>query len=156
MSFTGRPRNSRQRLAVSGVTLGVEVNMLLDITPGSSYYVDHTGAVFHEQDEGGGGNVAFYEIQNQGDEIDIDISGKISDFDRPTVVIQTAWGPTDFSFQDREGRMGVEPIISETSGYDTDNWIVDVTGTSGKFRFGNFDDTQAAFLPYIWAIDREV
>lgn len=133
--------------------------MLLGIAPGDGAYVDHTGAVFHPQDENGNGNIAFYEIQNTGDVIEIDIANQISGLATPTVTFYTQWGATDFDIVDRvDGSV----IVSEQSGFDNDLWFVDVTGTSGTLQITQFDTnagvdgTEAAWLAYIGVGDAQV
>lgn len=129
-----------------------EPTMYIDITPSSSHYVANTGCVFHPQDEGGNGNVAFYEIQGASDTIDIDIEEEVNEASDPLLIINTAWGPTDFDLLDRGDNN--DEIISEVSGFDTDHWFVALDSATGKLRLTQFDDTQAAVLPYVILADR--
>ena len=127
--------------------------MLIGIRPGDPAYDDNTGAVFHPQDENGTGSVAFYEIQNTTDEILFDIRDEIAGLDHPVLVLNTVFGPTDFTLEDRNSGAA---IVDEQSGFDSDVWVVDLSGASKDLRLTEFTDTQAAFYPYVRLTDRQV
>lgn len=134
-------------ITFTGVSSGSETHMaLLDISPDSDNLVKYEGAVFHPQNEQSNGNVAFYEIQSQTDEIVINVEQNIDGLTNPVLIWNTAWGPTDFDLIDiNTGKT----VISEVSGYDSDVWIVDLTGTSGEYKLTNFEDTQAGWYAYV-------
>jgi hypothetical protein len=134
----------------AGLIEGQLTDVLVGFRPGDLAYEDHTGAVFHEQNEAGGGNVAFYEIQNQGDQIDINLGNIIFGMDQPVVVIHTSWGSTEYDVVERSSG---NAFISERSGFGSDVWPIDVQATDGKIRLTNFADTTAAFLPVLSVFD---
>jgi len=125
--------------------------MLIPIRPGDDAYVSHSGAVFHEQNEAGNGNVAYYEIQNTTDEIVFTLADNMNGISNPLLALYTQWGATDFALYDD---INGGAIVDEQSGYDTDIWHVEVGDTSGKLRLTDFDTddgvdgTQAAWLPF--------
>jgi hypothetical protein len=136
----------------AGLITGLDTDEVVSIRPGDGAYVEHTGAVYHPQDENDTGNVAFYEIQNQGDTIDFDLRRYTRPFDDPKLMLHTAFGPTDYTVEDRvTGNI----VVDEQSGFDTDVWILDITSTSSELRITDFDPggqvdgTQAAWYPYV-------
>jgi len=139
-----------------GLAVGVETDNFIGFRPGDTAYVDHTGAVFNPQNDGGAGNIAYYEIQNTSDTIDIDVARVTRLYDNPTLVFNTVFGPTDFAV---ETAGGGNAIVSEQSGFDTDGWVVSVTGFADTLRLTQFDTgngidgTQAAWYPYINVLD---
>jgi len=122
---------------------------MIDIAPASTAYVNHTGTVHQAQSTS---NVGFYEIQNTSDVIEFDLT-QVNDFDNPVMVVNTVFGPTDFDLIDRSSG---SLIVGESSGYDSDVWIIDLSGTSGQYRLTNFDDTQAAFYDSVRLFDEQV
>ena len=136
----------------AGLITGLDTDELVSIRPDDKAYVDHTGAVYHPQDENGNGNVAFYEIQASGDTIDMNLSRYIRPFQDPKLVLHTAFGPTDYAVEDRvTGRT----VVDEQSGFDTDVWVFDITSSSAELRITDFDPsgqadgTQAVWYPYV-------
>lgn len=125
--------------------------MLIGLRPGDDAYDDNTGMVYHPQDESGGGNVAFYEIQDPTDELLFDIRDFISGFDSPVLVMNTIFGATDFALRDRNGD---SVVVEEQSGFDSDVWVFDIGDASGRFRLTDFDTgngvdgTQAGWYAY--------
>lgn len=125
--------------------------MLIGLRPGDDAYVDHNGLVFHPQDENGNGNVAFYEVTASGDELLFDLRDIVSGFDDPVLILNSIFGPTDFTLTDRGS--GV-PVVAEQSGFDSDVWAIDITDTTLRFRLSDFDTgngvngTQAGWLAY--------
>lgn len=132
-----------------GLLGGRVVDHLVGIRPDDIAYVTHAGAVFHAQGADNG-NMAFYEIGAAGDTIDFDLGEVAGDMDEPRIVITTAWGSTDFDLIDRDDS---ETVIDESSGFDTDVWLPSIQVTSPNLRLTDFQDTQAAFLPYIGVYD---
>jgi hypothetical protein len=132
--------------------------MLLGIRPGDDAYIDHTGAVYHAQDENDNDEVAYYEIQATGDTIEFDVRDHSQGLETPTLTLHTQWGETDFNLEDRVDN---EVIVAEQSGYDNDIWMVDLSGTSGRLRLTQFDTTngvdgtKAAWLPFVGLINVE-
>lgn len=120
--------------------------MLIGYRPTDAAYDAHSGAVFHPQDEGGNGTLAYYEIQNSTDEIDFDISEQAAGLENPVVQLNTIWGDTAFDVVDRGANT---TLISEVSGFDSDVWWFTLPGATGELRLTNFADTQAAFLPFV-------
>lgn len=126
--------------------------MLVGIRPDDPALDQTTGATFHPQDEDGGGNVAYYEINATDDEIQIDLRSYIGAFDTPIAIFHTAFGETDFEIEDFATG---DAFIVEQSGFDTDAWAVDLSGTSGRYVITQFDTdagvdgTQAAWYPYV-------
>jgi hypothetical protein len=141
----------------AGVIGADTIDTLVGIRPGDRAYEDHTGAVYHAQNENNNGNVAHYEIQNPSDTIELDIRSYIFDMAAPTMVIYTPWGETDYNIEERTTG---DVLITEQSGFDTDVWVVDVQSTDGKLDITQFDTTngvdgtQAAWLPYTGVFDR--
>lgn len=133
--------------------------MLIGIRPTDESYVSHSGATFSEQDQNGNQEVAYYEINNTTDEIVFDISDKVAGLDNPVMLLHTSWGSTDYNLEDEQDN---EVIIAEQSGFDTDVWIVGISGRSGRFRITEFDTsqgvtgTQAAWLPFVELLPAEV
>lgn len=121
--------------------------LVYGIRPTDDIYVGHSGPTFNGQDANG---VAIYEINASGDTIDFDLSGKLGDFDTPVVQITTIFGSTDFTVEDRPNN---STITSDVSGFDSDVWYVDISGTSFDLRLTNFNDTQAAFYPFVKVFD---
>jgi len=125
--------------------------MLIGLRPGDEAYDDHTGMVYHSQNENGNGNVAFYEVQNTGDELLFDLRGMVDGLDEPVLQLNTIFGATDYNLEDR-GTGNV--IIAEQSGFDSDVWRIDISDTSLRFRLTQFDTgngvdgTQAGWLAY--------
>lgn len=134
-----------------GLIRGQPTDLLVDISPGATAYVDDQGAVFHPQDEGGSGDTAYYEIQNTGDQIDFRVTRYMERLDNPFLVLYTSWGATDFQLIDRQdGAIQID----EFSGFDATGWIVNLAGTSGALRLTQFDTgttsgTEAAWRPYV-------
>lgn len=133
--------------------------MLIGIRPGDGAYVEHTGAVFHAQDEQQNQNVPYYEIQGTNDEIIFEIRDNISGLANPILTLYTHWGEVDFDLiDDVDGDI----IVSEQSGFDSDLWMAEVDGRSGRFKITQFDTTdgvdgtQAAWLPFIGVANAEV
>lgn len=122
--------------------------MLIGIRPGDDAYVTHSGTDFRAQDDTATAaeNMAFYEINAAGDRIDFDLAPYILGLGTPLAVITTAWGTTEYDLIDRDNG---QVVLGESSGFDTDVWMVDLSGTEGQLRLTNFADTQAAFLPYL-------
>lgn len=120
---------------------------MVNIRPNAPAHIANT-ATYNQQSDS---NVGFYEVNSAGDTIDFDLE-QVADLQDPTIVITTAWGTTDFDLVERDTG---DTVVSETSGFDTDVWVVDVQDTSGKFRLTNFDDTQAAFYGYVRVFDAE-
>jgi hypothetical protein len=123
--------------------------MLVGIRPSDSAYVNHTGADFVSQGDtitSPTNNLSLYEINNVGDQIDFDLVDRITGLGTPIMVVNTIFGTTEFDLIDRDN--GNE-ILGETSGFDSDVWIINLSGTEGNLRLTNFDDQQAAFYPYI-------
>jgi len=142
----------------AGLIEGRLVDELVGIRPGDLAYESHSGAVFHPQDENQTDeNVAFYEIQATGDQIDLAFGNYITDMVEPHAIFYTPWGATDFDVIERTTG---ENVISELSGFDTDFWSVDLSASDGAVRITNFDTadgvdgTQAAWLPYVNVFDR--
>lgn len=135
-----------------GLETGTKTDALFGFRPDDEAYVDHTGAVWTEQDEAGGGNVAYYEIQNTSDQIDIDVTRATRQFQDPTILFHTVFGPTDFSI---EVTGSGSAFVSELSGFGTDVWFVNVTGRLDTLSITDFDTTngvdgtQAAWYPYM-------
>lgn len=138
----------------AGLIGGRPTYRLVGIRPDDTAYDDHQGMVYHEQDED---EVAFYEIEDTDDILDVDFSRFVSDMLEPTVVFNTAWGPTDFTIIERETD---EELIEELSGFDADTWIIDLTAVDPALRITDFDTdedvdgTQAAWLAYVGLFDR--
>lgn len=126
--------------------------MLIGIRPTDDAYDANNGAVFHPQDENDGGNVAYYEIQNTTDEIQFDVREDTAGLSNPILILNSIFGPTDFSLVDRNTG---EPIVAEQSGFDSDVWTIDISEASGRFSITNFntgngvDGTQAGWYAYI-------
>lgn len=140
-----------------GLVAGRPVTRNLAIRPGDKAYVDHTGAVYHPQDENNtDGNIAFYEITAEGDEIDLDLRRYISDATRPHVAFYPLWGATDFDIIERATD---ETLVSEQSGFDTNVYVVDISGSDGQLRLTNFDTgdgvdgTEAGWYAYLDVYD---
>lgn len=142
----------------AGLIQGTETDLLVGYREGDLAYEAHSGAVYHPQDEGGGGNVAFYEIQNQSDQIDLSLRSYIFDMAAPAAVFYTAWGDTDFDIIDRD--VG-NTLISEQSGFDSTGWVVNLQASAGNIRITNFDSpsgidgTQAGWYPFVSIFDRK-
>lgn len=119
---------------------------LIDISPDSDNLVKTEGVVYHAQNEDGKGNVDYYEIQSQSDEIVIDLTENIGGIDNPALIWNSAWGSTEFDLQDVNTGY---TVVSETSGFDSDVWIVKLEGTSGIYKLTNFNDTQAGWYSYV-------
>lgn len=126
--------------------------MLVGIRPGDDAYNSHTGLTFHPQDESGGGNISFYEVNATTDQLEFDLATYVGRFSNPTLILNSVFGPTDFTLYDRDGPT---QVIDEQSGYDSDVWIVDLSGTSGNLRLTDFDTnagvtgTQAGWYAYV-------
>lgn len=120
---------------------------MVGIKPTDDAYGTHTGATFNGQD---GTGVAIYEINASGDVIEFDLSEAAAYIDNPVIQISTIFGSTDFDVEDTSDN---STVVSDVSGFDSDVWIVDVSGTSLSLRLTNFDDTQAAVQPYIRVFD---
>ena len=126
--------------------------MLVPIRPGDPAYVNNDGSIFHPQDENNNLNVAYYEIQAEADTIDFDVADNAQGLSEPVLVLYSTWGTVDFTLLDRNSG---DPIVSELSGFDTDVWIVNLSGTSGRLRLTDFDTDagvdgqQAAWLPFV-------
>lgn len=142
-----------------GLIEGTDVEQLIGIRPGDTAHEADAGVVFHPQDEGGGSNVAHYEIAATDDKIEFNINQYIFPMEDPTLVLYTAWGETDFTLIERGSG---EEVVAEQSGFDTDHWFADVSAVEGDLRITNFntgdgvDGTQAAFLPYVGIFDAVV
>jgi hypothetical protein len=119
---------------------------LIDISPESDNLIKADGPVYHGQNEDSQGNVAFFEIQDRHDELIFTVEDNISGLDNPVLIWNTAWGPTDFDLIDLNTG---QTVVSELSGFDSDVWIIDLTGTSGEYKLTNFEDTQAGWYAYI-------
>jgi hypothetical protein len=118
-----------------------------------SAYVNHTGATYHPQSDSTSSptnNVAYYEIQNAGDQIDINLGEVTGPMDEPRVVFYSAWGPTEFDIIDRSDS---ETVMGDLSGFDSDVWQVSVQITSPELRFTNFANTQAGWYAYCGVFD---
>lgn len=132
--------------------------MLIPIRPGDAAYIDNSGSTFVAQDEQDNLNVAYYEINAEGDTIDFEVTNNAAGFELPILRLFSVWGPTDFTLVDLQTG---DPIISEQSGFDNDQWIIDISGTSGRFRLTDFDTgagvdgTQAAWLPFVEVLSAE-
>lgn len=137
----------------AGLLEGVDVVDLVDVSPDSIVYVDHQGLTYTPQNESGSGNVALYEVNNQTDQLDVNLRRYVRDYNEPTLMLNTIFGSTDFDVYDRRQE---RTLLSEDSGFDTDTWMLEITDASPELRFENFDDTQAAFYPYISIFDKVV
>jgi len=132
--------------------------MLVGIREGDPPLEFTTGVTFNAQDENGNGNVAFWEINNTGDEINLDLRDYISGLDTPILIFRTVFGPTDFDLLDQQTG---STIVSEQSGFDSDTWVINVEGTSGQFTLTQFDTgngvdgTQAGWYGYVQVVDLE-
>jgi len=132
--------------------------MLIGIRPQDEAYYGSDGVVYHPQDENNTGNIPFYEITDTADSIEFDLTGHLGGLDTPIAVLHTAFGTTDFDLRDRETD---DAIISEQSGFDQDTWIVDLSGTSGRYELTQFDTTngvdgtQAGWQAYITLLGAE-
>lgn len=141
----------------AGIIEGTEVDQLIGFRPGDRAYIEHNGAVFHPQNEGGGGNAAYYEIQNVGDNIDFTVKSYMANLEDPALVMYTQWGETDFDIIDLDNN---SVLVTEQSGFGADVWAIDILPTSGEFRLTNFntadgvDGTQAGWLPFVGLRDR--
>ena len=137
----------------AGVIGGDTIDTLVGIRPGDRAYKDHSGAVYHEQDQS---NVAYYEIQNTSDTIEFDVRDHMQGLATPTLTLHTQWGETHFYLQDRVDK---NTITAEKSGYDNDIWMINLSGTSGRLQLGfnsgdgEPDGTQAAWLPFVGLIN---
>lgn len=133
--------------------------MLVPIRPGDEAYINHVGPTFVSQDQNDNGNIAYFEITSEGDEILFSLRDRIAGLENPVITLHTQWGPTDFDLVDD---IDGETIISEQSGFDNDTWLIQVSGRSGRFSLTNFstgdgvDGTQAAWLPYVGVADMKV
>jgi len=131
--------------------------MLVGIRPDDAAYLDHSGATFVEQDESGNGSVAMYQIGNSDDAIEFNLTEYTRSFDHPVAVFRTVFGETDFDIRPP----GDSPIVSELSGFDSDNWMVDLRNEKKNLEITNFDTTngvdgtQAAWYPYIGIFNLE-
>lgn len=132
--------------------------MLIGIRDGDPALEATTGVTYHPQDENGGGNVAFYEINNTADEINFDLRDYIGGLDTPILVLRSLFGETDFDLEDQTTG---EVIVSEQSGFDSDTWFINVDETSGQFTLTEFDTdagvdgTQAGWYAYVELVDLE-
>lgn len=136
--------------AVGELVEGVDETMI-DISPTASAYDAHSGATFNAQDAD---NVAFYEINNEGDTVDFTLE-QVPDMGNPTLIINTVFGPTGFEVQDRGDANAT--VVSEESGYDSDVWVVDLSdAATGELRLTNFTDPTAGFYAYVTLTDRQV
>lgn len=135
------------RASVETTVQGDYTMTMVNIRPNAPAHIANT-ATYNQQSDS---NVGFYEVTSAGDTIDFDVE-QVPDLQDPTIVVTTAWGSTDFDLVERDTG---DTIVSESSGFDTDVWIIDVQDTSGKFRLTNFDDTQAAFYGYVRVFDAE-
>lgn len=128
---------------------------LYSIAPSSSIYADHVGMVYHPEDDPGTSeiNQAYYEIQAEGDYLEILMDQVLEKMGNPRMTIFTAHGDIGFALKDRATG---DIIIDEYSGFDTNAWTIDVTGLDHQLHITNFnapddsvDATQAAILPTI-------
>lgn len=131
---------------------GQLIKQLVRIAPNDIPYVASSGVTYHPQDEGDSGDVAYYEINNQGDTIDFDLDAYTEGFDSLAIKIQTVWGSTDFDLLQRDSD---STIISDDSGYHSDVWFAFIGGLKPHLRLTNFDDTQAAIYPYVWVFNMQ-
>lgn len=141
----------------TGVSSGQDTDRLIAVRPGDLGYVDHTGAVYHPQNESGNKNVPYYEITSAGDEIDIDLRSYIFQLSDPHVVFYTTWGPTAFDIIERSTG---DTLAGEESGFDNTGWTFDISPTDGKLRITNFDTnspivaTEAAWYPFVQVFEQ--
>jgi len=135
-----------------GLVSGFTVDRLYDISPDGSLYDDHTGMVYHPQDEGGNGNIAFYEVQNAGDTLEFTLPSEMARFDAGAIVLNTVFGSTDY---DVLVPASGETVLSEQSGFDSDVWPISINLADTTLRLTNFDDTQAGFSPYVSVVQIE-
>lgn len=126
--------------------------MLIGIRPGDSAHVDTSGVIYTPQDENGAGNIGYYEVTATGDSVTFDVADRMGAFDTPILELNSIWGETEFDLIDT---VDGEAVVSEFSGFSNDVWLIDISGTSGRFRLeiadnsGSVDGTIAAWLPYV-------
>jgi hypothetical protein len=142
-----------------GLLEGAATDKLIGIRPGDIAYEDHTGAVYHPQNEGGNQlNIAHFEITNPSDIIEIDVQPYVSDYTAATVVFFTPFGATDYDVID-PGTSNT--VVSEQSGFDNDSWVVDISAYGGRLNITNFNTgdgvagTESAWYPYVAVFDRQ-
>lgn len=132
----------------AGIIEGTKVaDLLVGIRPTDDAFNSVSGATYVPQDDNGNGNVAYYEINNETDSIEFTIPSEAQEYEEVGVTVFTVFGPTDF---DVERVASGTDVISETTGFDSDVWIFSGVQAGESLRFTNFDNTQAAFYPYIY------
>ena len=126
--------------------------MLVGIRPDDPAYEDHQGPTFVPQDDNGNENVPYYDMTSVGDSISFDLSRYMSGLDAPVATFHANWGETEFLLRDQNN---AETFINELSGFDTDMFLVELEGVSGRITLeitdddGAVDGTQAAWVPYV-------
>jgi len=139
----------------AGLIEGTAVDASVGTRPDDEAYDGHSGATYHPQDEGGTGNVGFYEINNTSDEINFALGPALRGISDPVLVFYTAFGTTDFDIINRNTNA---TLVSEQSGFDTDVWLVDAPPTTDQLRITQFDTgtvngTQAGWYPFVGVFD---
>ena len=132
--------------------------MLVGIRPGDPAYEDHQGPNFVPQDDNGNENVPYYDMTAVGDSISFDLSTYMDGLDNPVGTFHANWGETEFLLRDQNN---VETFINELSGFDTDMFLVELDGVSGRITLeitddGAADGTQAAWVPYVGLANAQV
>lgn len=143
----------------TGLNTGTDTDVLSGLRPGDRDYVDHTGMTFHPQNENNtDGNIPFYEINNQSDQLDFTMEKFIVRFDRPIMVLHPIFGETDFQLVERSTG---GTVVDEVSGFGSNVWVFDISATDGKLRLTDFDPsgavdgTQAGWLAYARVFDAQ-
>jgi len=135
-----------------GIIDGIEVSRLLGVRPGDQHYVNHNGATYTPQNDNDNGNVALYEINDPTDEIIFKLPPEaMEEYDEVKMSFSSIFGSTDFSAYSAGKEM-----VSEQSGFDSDNWIITLTTNNKQVKLTDFntangvDGTQAAWYPYVF------